>query len=122
MKYIVQELGSEYNDEIYSLSDSGIPLKIFKSRKKAQDYCDELTIQKLKSENIMEYGYNTSEIFKNIYEFVLAYNEIFDKKINNDNFYKREFSFPAKMTVEQYNEIKEFLKIKFYEVVECEEE
>jgi hypothetical protein len=120
--YIVQELGSEYNDEIYVLSDKGSPHQVCKTREEAQELADKLNTIKLSEENIRQYGYGVDEVINDIESFVLVFNEIFNAKLTieqlEDDY---EFGLP-KITLDQYYQIKPYLKINFYEVVECQGE
>jgi hypothetical protein len=120
--YIVQELGSEYNDEIYVLSEEGKPNRVFTDRESADRYCEDLSVKKLSGEEIGQYGYGLDEIIKDIEGFVEVYNEVFGKNLKERDLEDSyEFALPE-MTKAQYDKIKGFLKIKFYEVIECEGE
>ncbi len=116
--YIVQELGSEYNDEIYVIDGGGKPVSVFQDLEAAQLRCEELEAKKL-SDDIRKYGYSIEEVINDLDGFVEKFNEVFNRRLTvkklEDDY---EFALPE-MTVKQYREIKDFLSIHFYEVVEC---
>ncbi len=61
--YIVMESGTEYNDEVYSITEGGTPTRVFLDKTKAENHRDELLLEKLKDGfNFGEYGYETREL------------------------------------------------------------
>ncbi len=120
--YIVQENTFEYNDEIYHRPecDGGKPKKIFTNENSAQDYADSQNLKKFDDTNLSEYSYGIDEIIKNKDKFISLLNEIFGTNYHEDNL-DYDFTLP-KMTLEQYLKIKSYLKIEFYEVLECDGE
>jgi hypothetical protein len=116
--YIVQKVGYEYNDEVNYRPecDGGTPEKVFSSALKAEKYADKLNLEELSGCQIRGYGYSDREVVED--GFFDVYNELF-----NDNLTEIDWDFQLpKLTKDQYNQLKDYIKVKFYEVVECEGE
>jgi len=114
--YIVQKLGWEYDDNNYFQGEDtgGTPQKVFTSYSKAEKLADKLNLEELNECRLGEYGYGE----KVDEEFFDIYNKLFDDTLTEIDW---DFELP-KLTKEQYNELKDHILVKFYEVVECEGE
>ncbi len=121
--YIVQEKGSEYNDEIYDLRDEGgTPVKVFAEKAEAEIAADKLNWKKLMSEPIVQYAYDISDVINNMGEFLNILNttlnlSLTEEEITDDY----EWSLPE-MTYAQYKKVKSFIILNFYEIAECQGE
>jgi hypothetical protein len=120
--YILQRIGHEYNDEIYSCSGNGDgkPEEVFLSKEKAQDAADRMNFQEMKGLQISDYGYEPEGFLNDIQGFLNVYNETFNANLTLDNLC--DFSLPGDMSFSQFKQLKPFISIAFYEVVECEGE
>jgi hypothetical protein len=122
--YIIQEIGFEYNDEIYNASygDNGTPVKVFKNKKDAQNQVELLNFKKFQDESLHHYAYSLDDIIDDIEEFVDELNKITGKKLTvgeiEDDY---DFTLP-KMSQEDFEKIKKYIHLNFYQVVECDGE
>lgn len=118
--YVVQRIGHEYNDEIYSRGESegGIPEKVFQSKEAAIDHCDVLNAKELSGLNLMEYGYSSDEVCRNFEKLSKILVEMGENALSEDSY---ELILP-KLTVEQYKKIKPYILINLYEIVKCDGE
>ncbi len=117
--YIIQHKASEYNDEVYSIQDEGgTPVKVFKTRQDAEAQLDKLELKELIGLEIIQWGYDTNEIFKDVNIFLNILNSMLGTDINEDEL-EYDWTFPE-MTLAQYRKIKPFIRLNFFEVVECE--
>jgi pantothenate kinase len=122
--YIIQEIGYEYNDEIYHQSNSGggTPVKVFKSKSDAQAEVDKLNFNKFQTEPLCQYTYSLDDIISNVEEFCEKLSKIAGKEINSEDIEgDYEFTLP-KMSVKEFNSIKNMIDLSFYEIVECDGE
>ncbi len=120
--YIVQEKGSEYNDETYNLHDEGgTPVQVFMDKDEAELAADKLNWKKMMSEPITQYGY-AGDIIEDLPGFVKELNSMLnlgltEEEITDDY----EWSLPD-MTYTQYKKIKHLIDLNFFEIAECQGE
>lgn len=109
--YFISKFNSEYNDEIYSISDGGTVVKTFSDKNIAEKECLKLNIEEYKNLRPYEYSYDTIEDFD-----IIKLNKIFKKSWIRS----AEVVLPNNITLEQYKEAHEIVNIKFYEVIQIE--
>lgn len=114
--YIIQENNFEYNDETYYRPDEGggKPVNVFTDVEKAAEKCSELNCKEMSGRDIFNYGHD--RVINDTFMFVKEFNKIFKKNITEDDL---DYSFELpKMTVKEWNKIKQFINLRFFEIVE----
>jgi hypothetical protein len=118
--YIIQEKGYEYNDEIYSVSEYGSPVQVFKSKTEANLAADKLNYKKLLDTEIGQYAYDITDIVDDMDTFLSIINAASGKNYTEEDIdYKFEM---PQLSYEEYQKIKDCIDLNFYDVVECDGE
>lgn len=124
--YVVVQVGYDYNDEIYSRSDSGggTPTKVYLDYKKAQAEVHRLNLLELVTCEIGQYAYDLEDIINDMEEFTKIINK-YDLKgeVDFDNYYElgEWFSMNAgKFSQEDQENILNTISLSFYELAEVE--
>jgi len=119
--YIVQEIGYEYNDEVYNPANdyAGKPVKVFKDENSAEQHALELSINNLRRLNIGEFGYGKSDIFKrNGKPLDNLITKIYGN-VEEDSF--DDLKVQKDVSDEDLKSLIPYLRNPLYEVVECED-
>ena len=125
--YIILQKGYEYNDEIYSESDSGVghPKKVFFNRESAQKECQRLDILEFKKTNITEYTYDIEDILNcdesELLEFCNSLNEKYGKPELSSRWERPDdFRLNEKASEEESMKYANMVGISFFSVEECD--
>jgi hypothetical protein len=120
--YIIQEIGFEYNDEIYQQNggDNGTPTHVYKNKADAEKQAEKLNFEKLQSEPICQYAYDVNDVISDVYAFTTKLSEITGKTVTEEEI-EYDFTLP-KMSLTDFNKIKDYIDLNFYQVVECDGE
>lgn len=125
--YIILQKGYEYNDEIYSESDSGAghPQKVFFNRESAQKECQRLDILEFKKTNITEYTYDIEDILNcdesELLEFCNSLNEKYGKPESSSRWDRPDdFRLNEKASEEESMKYANMVGISFFSVEECD--
>ncbi len=114
--FIVMEVGWQYNDESYDQYGYEKPVKLFKDKKKAQEYANQLTLQQI----------NPRETFRDIdytYERYISDDQIkelneigitFSRNLYNQRIFSKDT--PDDTVLKAF----EILHLSFFEVLEIE--
>jgi len=122
-KYVVMEIGYEYNDEVMHTTegDYGTPRRIYSSKEKAEEVIKNLTISKYKSEEIAYYYYDMDELIQiDIDKFKMECYKILGEEGWEGIDFER-FEMSSSWTDEQIEKLSEFITLEFYKIVEVEE-
>lgn len=114
--FIVMEVGWQYNDESYNQYGYEKPVKLFKDKKKAQEYANQLTLQQINPrETFREADYTYERHISD--EQIKQLNKIGIKYKRND-YYQTIFSkdTPDDVVLKAF----EILHLSFFEVLEVE--
>ena len=125
--YIILQKGYEYNDEIYSESDSGAghPQKVFFNHESAQKECQRLDILEFKKTNITEYTYDIEDILNcdesELLEFCNSLNEKYGKNESSSRWDRPDdFRLNEKASEEESMKYANMVGISFFSVEECD--
>jgi hypothetical protein len=125
--YIILQKGYEYNDEIYSESDSGAghPQRVFFNRESAQKECQRLDILEFKKTNITEYTYEIEDILNcdesELLKFCNSLNEKYGKPESNSRWDRvDDFRLNEKASEEESVKYANMVGISFFSVEECD--
>ena len=120
--FVVTETSFEYNDEVYHTGEHrtgvGMPVKVFKSKTKAEAYVKEQSLARIKGLNgwncLGGYGYGFQEVTNSPDEFVDFWKELTGRDAEDDC----ELQVPDNITDEQAERLYELLSVKFFNLVE----
>lgn len=62
MHYVIMEMANEYNDEVYSLLDSGIPVTVFTNKEEANACCRKKQLEALRGLEVGGYAYDPEDL------------------------------------------------------------
>ena len=121
--YVVTETSFEYNDEVYHTGDHrdgvGMPVKVFRSKAKAEAYVKEQSIKQIRGCNgygcLGCYGYGYEEITNDPEAFVEFWKELTGEELD-DGYHQLEV--PDNITDEQAERLYGLLSLKFFNLVE----
>lgn len=118
--YLVIEKFSEYNDEIYFLSD-GPPSRLFLDRKHALEEAEIQNAQRFRVVNPFQYGYGMSEISDcSLEELTSKIQEILGREFRmptEDRMWDHAPVFPEDTSDAEMMAISKLFKLKFFEVI-----
>lgn len=123
--YVVVQVGYDYNDEIYSRSDSGgNPTKIYLNYQKAQAEVNRLNMQELLTCEIGQYAYDLEDIIIDMAEFEKILRKYDTKNsLDMDDSYALSEWFTTnskKFSSEDMVKVCTLISLNFYELVEVE--
>ena len=124
--YVVLQKGFEYNDEVYSQSESGggHPHKIFFTIEAAKEEVDKINITEFKQTNITDYSYDIEDICDDPDELLSLCNSLNEKYGNIESGNKwnspDEYRLHQMATDEEANQYIKMVDLHFYEIAEVE--
>ena len=120
--YVILRKGYEYNDEIYSESDSGggFPKKIFFTKPDAQKEVQKMNIEQFKQENLEGYAYDMEDIVHDVEKLTTLVNTLNTKYGVRKGHYSGELGLNESATNEESIEYMNLVNLSFFEIVETE--
>ena len=124
--YVVLQKGFEYNDEIYSSSESGggNPHKIFFTKEGAKEEVEKLNIEEFKQTNITEYTYDIEDIWDDpneLLQFCISLNDKYGKIESKNRWDSGDnYRLHKKATDEESKKYIKMVNLTFYEMVDVE--
>jgi len=124
--FVILQKGFEYNDEIYSQSESGggNPHKIFFTREGCSEEVERMNIKEFKETNITQYSYDIEDICddpEELLEFCKALEEKYGKMESTDRWDSPdEYRLHKMATDEESKKYRDMVNLYFYEMVEVE--
>lgn len=124
--YVVLQKGFEYNDEVYSQSESGggHPHKIFFTIEAAREEVEKMNLKEFKETNITEYTYDIEDICDDpddLLEFCNSLNEKYGKIDSKDRWSSAdEYRLHPMATDEESKKYASMVDLHFYEMIEVE--
>lgn len=122
MKYVISELGSEYNDETYDISDFGKPVAVLDDMETAKLKLEELNALYFQGLEIHNYCYSMDDVCD--YEWDILQKKLLDI---SDKFVFEEdnenwITVPETLDLDQLKQVAKIFKgLKFYSVCEVKE-
>jgi hypothetical protein len=124
--WVVMEKGFEYNDEIYSQSESegGHPKKIFFTQEGCLQEVSKLNIKWFKSEDITQYTYNMEDICDDTEKLLTLCNSLNEKYGKNQPKNRwnsaSEYQLNSNSNEEESEQYQKMIKFSFFSAVEVE--
>ena len=125
--YVINEVGYEYNDEIYHQSEhgGGTPVMIYLDKAKAEDEVSKMNLNALMSCEIGSYAYDFSEVVDDLDEFkriVKKYVSEDDELDLDDSYEVGEWfsSNGSKFSESDKKKIAKLVNLEFYSITEVE--
>jgi hypothetical protein len=124
--YVVLQKGFEYNDEVYSQSESGggHPHKIFFTEEAARQEVKRMNLKEFKETNITEYSYDIEDICDDPDELLNLCNSLKEKYGEIDS--KDKWNSPDEYRLhpmandEECEEYSKMVDLHFYQMVQVE--
>lgn len=123
MKYLLQSLQYEYNDETNYLPEggSGKPELIFSDKAAAEKKRDELDYEEMKDTCLNLYCYNLSELVRYSRDNNSAYIKLKSMGVLDEKSDSDYTTIDPNLSFEKYLELKKVLDLSFYTVTEVKE-
>lgn len=124
--YVVLQKGFEYNDEVYSTTESGggNPHKIFFTKEGAEEEVEKMNIEEFKQTNITQYSYDIEDICDDSDELLQFCNSLNEKygKIESKNRWDSvdQYRLHNMATDEESKKYIKMVNLTFYEMVDVE--
>lgn len=124
--YVVLQKGFEYNDEVYSTTESGggNPHKIFFTKEGAEEEVEKMNIEEFKQTNITHYSYDIEDICDDSDELLQFCNSLNEKygKIESKNRWDSvdQYRLHNMATAEESKKYIKMVNLTFYEMVDVE--
>lgn len=116
--FVVTKTDFHYNDEVYHTYDqakgAGVPVKVFRSEKKAEEYVKTESLAQLRGQCLGYYGYGHGEISDSPDEFADFWKELTGRDAEDDC----ELLVPEDITDEKLEALYGLLSINFFNTVE----
>lgn len=118
--FVVNHLGSDYNDEVYDLQEGGTPVRVFKDKRAADEFARLAHGDELADIQFQSWGYSVDEITSlDSSEFTKRVNEILGTEFSDA--FEECYVGDYELSREQKDQLVELVdKLKFYVVEEVE--
>lgn len=125
--YIISEIGWDYDDNNYYRSDGVYPSKAFRSKQKAIEELDKMSLQRFKSsfDEISNYGYDNDRFNSNLAQKYKIFEKLFElsleewlTKSSNQDF----VDWVVEPTEEDWKQLYECCYVDWYSIAEIDVE